>query len=95
MKFLILFTILFALIFTAPVIALAIQAGTCQSLNQQYGRIVFKLEQCADLEYAVAFAKTHRGQIITDQDSGIISVIWHGQIAAPASQYTCSHISED
>ncbi len=75
--------------------AFAYESGTCTSLDPYYGRVEFKVEESSDLTYATEFAKDHKGQLITDKDGGFFSVIWSEYMAAPATGYNCTKISEE
>jgi hypothetical protein len=74
--------------------AFAYDSGTCKSLDGYYKNIEFRVEETSDITYAVEFAKTHKGQLITDQDGDFYSVIWHEKLPAPATGYTCSRVEE-
>jgi len=74
--------------------ALAYPSGICKSSEGYYKNVKFKVEESSDLTYAVEFQKAHRGQLITDKDGEFFSVIWHEEIAAPATGYTCFRVEE-
>lgn len=71
--------------------ALAFDSGVCV-----YQGVVFKVEESTDLTYAVEFAKKHKGQLVTDKDSEIYSVIWNEDLPAPEVSYQCTkNMTED
>lgn len=88
MKILFLFLLLTGTAFAYP-------AGECKSLDGLYRGTTFRVEQSSDLKWAIDFAKANKGQLVTDKDSGIYSIIYSDRIPAPETQYTCWHAMEN
>lgn len=68
------------------------ETGTCKSLDPYYKNITFNLEQTTDIEYALNFIDEHPGQMVTEKDEELYSIIWIKDFPAPATQYICNHM---